>query len=80
MILGVFGRTAKAKRVVPNKVYQGLAMARPVITADSPAVREFFAPGEHLHTVPAGDPEALADAVVELAEDVPPETEETTDE
>jgi len=67
--LGVFGQTPKAQRVVPNKVYQGLAMAKPVITGDSPAVREFFTPGEHLHTVPMADPEALAQAILCLVRD-----------
>jgi glycosyltransferase involved in cell wall biosynthesis len=69
LALGIFGDTAKAQRVVPNKVYEGLAMAKPVITGDSPAIKEFFTPGEHLHTVSMGDPKGLADAILFLARD-----------
>ena len=61
--LGVFGNVEKTGYVVPNKVYDGLAMGRAVITAESPAISEFFTPGEHLVTVPPGDPEALASAI-----------------
>lgn len=71
VLLGVFGRTAKAARVVPNKVYQSLALERAVVTADTPAVREFFIPGEHLWAVPPGDPSALADAILRLRADAP---------
>jgi glycosyltransferase involved in cell wall biosynthesis len=68
MVLGIFGVTRKAAMVIPNKVYQALAVGRPVITADTPAVREIFSKGEHLSTVPPGNPRALADAVLMLGE------------
>ena len=67
--LGIFGRTAKAGRVVPNKVYQCMGMERVVVTADSPAVREHFADGRDVVLVPGGDGSALAQAIVALAAD-----------
>lgn len=68
-VLGIFGTTRKAAMVVPNKVYQGLASGRPVVTADTPAVREVFRDGIDLLTVPAGDPGALAGALHRLRDD-----------
>lgn len=66
--LGVFGARAKTDYVVPNKLYQCLALGKPVITAESAAVREFFTPGEHLLTVPPEDGETLAAAIRALAD------------
>jgi glycosyltransferase involved in cell wall biosynthesis len=53
---------------VPNKVYQALALAKPVVTAHTPALLEFFSPGEHLETVRSGDAEGLAVAIARLAD------------
>lgn len=69
LVLGLFGASAKAGRVVPNKVYEGLAMGKPVLTADTPAVRRLLRPGEEVAVVPPADPGALADAVASLAAD-----------
>lgn len=72
--LGVFGARQKTAFVVPNKVYQCMAMARPVITAESPALNELFIPGKHLITVKPGDADDLASAIRRLVES--PETRE----
>ena len=68
--LGIFGTTEKALRVVPNKVYEGLAMRKPVITGASPAIEEEFEPGRHILTVPMGSAEAVAEAVMRLRRDI----------
>ena len=67
--LGVFGRSAKAARVIPNKAFQALACATPLVTADTPAARELLVDGESALLVPAGDPDALAAALRRLRDD-----------
>ncbi len=66
--LGVFGVSDKAGRVVPNKVYECLAVGRPVITRQSPAIASMFGEDE-LVTVPPGDAAALAAAILDLVGD-----------
>jgi glycosyltransferase involved in cell wall biosynthesis len=55
--------------VIPNKAFQALVCATPLVTADTPAARELLADGESALLVPPGDPEALASAVRRLAEE-----------
>ncbi len=69
VVLGIFGTTRKARIVIPTKVYQAAATGRPIITGESPAIREVFTPGTHLLTVPRGDPGALAQALRQLRDD-----------
>ncbi len=67
--LGIFGTTDKAKRVIPNKVYMSLAMAKPVITGDSPAIREIFTHRENIFLCEMGNPESLTQNIMTLKED-----------
>lgn len=69
LCLGIFGKSDKAMRVVPNKAYQALASQRPLITADTPAARSIlFRDGlEGALLVPPENATALADAVLELS-------------
>ena len=65
--LGIFGTTAKARAVVPTKVYQGAAAGCVVVTSDTAPQREALGPAAMY--VPPGDAAALADALRRLAAD-----------
>jgi glycosyltransferase involved in cell wall biosynthesis len=67
--LGIFGTTAKAQRVIPNKAFQALACGAPLVTADTAAARELLEDDVSALLVPPGDPAALANAVRRLAAD-----------
>lgn len=67
--LGIFGTSAKAARVIPNKSFQAIACGTPLVTADTPAARELLRDGESALLVPPGDPHALAAALRRLAGD-----------
>ena len=69
VVLGIFGGTGKAKRVVPGKVYQAACAGRAIVTADTPVTRR-LRPGEVV-LVPPDNPDALAVALRELAKDRP---------
>jgi glycosyltransferase involved in cell wall biosynthesis len=64
--LGIFGRTAKAARVVPHKIYQAMALRKAVITARTPAIEEFFADRQDIYLCDRTEPESLAGAIREL--------------
>ena len=65
--LGIFGTGPKALRVVPNKVYQGAAAGCALVTSDTPPQRRVL--GDSALLVSPGDPEALVEALVTLADD-----------
>lgn len=64
--LGIFAKTPKSGRCVTNKVYEAMAMGKPIITQDSRANSEFFVHKKNAYLVPAGDPKALSDAILYL--------------
>lgn len=66
--LGIFGDSDKAARVIPNKVFQILATGTPLITRDSPAIRELLSPDtDGVWFIPPADAAALASAVSAFA-------------
>lgn len=67
--LGIFGRTEKAERVVPHKIFQSMGMRKPVITARTLAVEEFFSHRENIFLIQESRPDLLAQAVIELKRD-----------
>jgi glycosyltransferase involved in cell wall biosynthesis len=69
LVAGIFGTGGKAQRVIPLKVMLALSMGRPVLTADTPAVRELLRPGMDCLVVPAGDVEVLGAQLQQLADE-----------
>jgi len=64
--LGFFGDTPKAKRCGAFKVTEALAMGKPVLTADTPAMREFLKDRESCLFCRGANAEDLAEKILEL--------------
>ncbi|UCH75600.1 MAG: glycosyltransferase [Rhodospirillales bacterium] len=69
IVLGVFGASEKAGRVIPNKVFQALACGRPVITRTGPAYPQALDQSDGIALVPPNRPDALAQVAANWASD-----------
>jgi glycosyltransferase involved in cell wall biosynthesis len=58
-----------ARYTSPLKLFEYLAMGRPIIASDLPAIREVLTDGQSALLVPAGDASALAAAIQRVADD-----------
>jgi glycosyltransferase involved in cell wall biosynthesis len=67
VIFGVFGDSEKTNRVIPNKIFQGLAIGKPVITKDTGSVRALFSDDDLV--LVENTPQAIAAAIVKLKND-----------
>lgn len=67
--LGIFGDTGKASRVIPNKLYEAVAMGKPVITGRTKAIVELFVDRENILLSSIADPEDLAEKILMLKND-----------
>ena len=64
LCLGIFGTSGKVKRVIPHKVLDAVACGIPVITADTPAMRERFCDHRLVTLCRQGDPHSIAEAIL----------------
>ena len=71
IVLGIFGDSYKARTVIPNKVWQGLASGRTVVTRSGSSYGEImpFVGGQLVQISPA-NPHELSETLVRLLEDV----------
>jgi glycosyltransferase involved in cell wall biosynthesis len=69
VLLGTFGTSPQALMTFQNKIHEGLAMAKPVLTGDSPAMRQSLRNGEHVFLCERAAPKALAEAILVMKND-----------
>ena len=69
VVLGVFGLTQQNLLTNNNKIYEGFAMRKAVITARTPALPEQLVHGVHLFLCERGDAASLAEAIRALHAD-----------
>jgi glycosyltransferase involved in cell wall biosynthesis len=64
--LGVFGNNKKAQIVIPNKIVEAIACAKPVITGRQKVLEELFVGGESIMMCESEDPRDLAEKILKL--------------
>jgi glycosyltransferase involved in cell wall biosynthesis len=67
--LGVFGTTPQSMMTIQNKIYEALAMRKPVVTGDGAVVRGALNHREHVYLCERADPRSLAQAILTLKSD-----------
>ncbi|MHC5065643.1 MAG: glycosyltransferase family 4 protein [Planctomycetota bacterium] len=67
LVAGVFGSSQKASLVLPFKVMHACSLARPVLSADTPGLRQFLRPGVDCFACPGGDSQAISRALRQIA-------------
>lgn len=68
LALGIFGDGMKANHVIPNKIFHYAACGLPIVTKDTPAIREIFTADQNI-ALTSGTSEDLAKCIVKLKND-----------
>ncbi len=68
--LGIFGNTEKARRVIPNKAYEILAMKVPLITGETKAALEALEHEKDCLFCKMANPKSMAKAILKLKNDL----------
>ncbi|MFA6459679.1 MAG: glycosyltransferase [Patescibacteria group bacterium] len=66
LCLGIFGETEKTLRVIPNKIYEAIACVKPVITANTPAIKELFYDQNNILLCQRANAKDLAEKIILL--------------
>jgi len=65
--LGIFSSQGKATRVIPNKVFQILATGKPLITGDTPAIRELIEnEQDSIHLIKPNNSQELSKTIINI--------------
>lgn len=67
--LGIFGSSKKTLQAIPNKIYEGIAMKIPMITSNTPAIREEFINNENIILCERRNPGSIAKSILKLKND-----------
>lgn len=66
IFLGFIAKHPSVDRIVPNKVYQGMALGKAVVTAEAPAIASILKQKKDVYMIHPNDPKALAAAIIDL--------------
>ncbi len=69
IVLGAFSQSVQLSLTNNNKIYEGFAMQKAVISARTPALPPLLKSGENLLLVERADPQGLAQAILNLQND-----------
>ncbi len=64
--LGVFGETLQSHYTIQNKIWESLAMRRPVISGESELIHHVLTHKKNIFLIPRNNAAALAEAIIEL--------------
>ncbi|MBN1502659.1 glycosyltransferase [Candidatus Woesearchaeota archaeon] len=64
--LGIFGKSKKTRRVIPHKAFDTIAMKKPLLTSETPAIKSLFQHRKNVFLCKAANPSSLAKAILTL--------------